>query len=277
VGLELRAKKNMMMCMGSSLESREIRFATSASHALMIANLALVSYVCVPPSAQKFSSSPVLFLAQAQAEKRSVAQGRMVRVIATLNLTKHTGSIMRVTPIFGTGSRPALRDRAELVVRDAAGRELYRKPVSVEEPASSRQGQDKTALIDVAISFHTQMAEIDLLLDGLVVAWYKASQKTPQPVKRLRITSVPVSHRVALSWMAPSDPKDKITFTVQTSDNGFHWKTVAEGLTDSTIVLSKTQVTPGWARVIATTGFRSSRPTSVRLLQAQRQLGTSPR
>jgi hypothetical protein len=121
------------------------------------------------------------------------------------------------------------------------------------------------------------MAEIDLMLDGVVMAWYKGSQKTPQQVKGLRITRVPISHRVALSWTALSGSKDKLTFTVQTSDNGFHWKTVAAGLTDSTIVLSKSQATAGWARVIATTGFRNSRPTVVRLLQAQSRPPTSPR
>jgi hypothetical protein len=276
VDLELRSKKKTMY-MGS-LKSPEVWFATNASHALMVANLVLVSHVCVRDAAQEFPSSPVLFLVEAQEEKRSAAaQGRMVHVIATLNLTKHTGSILSVTPIFAAQSRPGLGDRVELVVRDAAGHELYRRPVSVGEATSIPQGQEQTAEVDVAISFHEQMAEIDLMLDGVVMAWYKGSQKTPQPVKRLRINSVPVSHRVALSWMAPSGSKDKLTFTVQTSDNGFHWKTVAEGLTDSTIVLSKSQATAGWARVIATTGFRNSRPKTVRLLQAQSRPPASPR
>jgi hypothetical protein len=247
----------------------EISRATGASRTLMIAGLLWVFPACVQLAAQALSSSPLLVEAQAQGEERPAAgPGPVVHVVATLNLAKHTGSILHVTPLASARSRPALGDRVELVVRDAAGQALYRLPVAMEATANIPQGKDQTALIDVAIPFHQRMAEIDLMWEGTVVAWYKGGQKRPPPVTRLRITSIPQSRRVALSWVAPPHPNPRLTFTVEISENCSHWKTIVEGLNRSTLVLSETQARARWARVISSTGLRNSRPATI-LLKAQ--------
>src|SRR5215469_13267451 len=141
----------MTRCAKGNKNPSELSLTTGASRRLMIAGLVWVSPAWVQPAAQALSSSPSFFGAQTQGEKRrDAAQGHMIHVVATLNLAKHTGAILQVTPITVARPRPALSARAELVARDAAGRELYRIPVAMQAPANVLQGRDQTALIDAA-------------------------------------------------------------------------------------------------------------------------------
>lgn len=212
-----------------------------------------------------------VFLAWAQ--RQPAADRRPVHVVASLNLTRHTGAIVSVTPGVSPQPQGAANDSVELVVRDAAGHELHRQAVSIQvtpAPKNFTKRNDQTALVDAAVPFHSDMAEIDLMFEGVLMAWYKNTNKVPQPVTDLQVTGESRSSNVGLSWTAASVPESKLTFTVQTSDSGAHWETIAEGLTVSMITLTEKQAHAKFARVIASNGFRNSAPTMIRMQQSQR-------
>src|SRR5205823_309942 len=57
--------------------------------------------------------------------------GSLVHVVATLNLTKRSGSIVYITPVRRAVPTVGPTGRAELVARDSNGNELYRRSVPI--------------------------------------------------------------------------------------------------------------------------------------------------
>jgi hypothetical protein len=109
------------------------------------------------------------------------------------------------------------------------------------------------------------MAEIDLVFDGVVLAKYQKDQQSPPSVRGLQIKQEPKSRALTLSWEAAPVSKGKVTFTVQVSNDGKQWETIAIGLTESTVTLSQTQAKARMVRVITSNGFRSSSPVMTHL------------
>jgi len=196
---------------------------------------------------------------------RPGAGANQVHVVARLNLTKKTGSIDYVTPLPRVAPSVGPTGRAELVVRDAQKRELLRRPVPVKLDTDIPPGEDQTALVDAAIPFKPNMAQIELVLDGAVVAQYTSDQRPPVPARGLKLTVEPKTGERTLSWVAPEKAPPNVRYTVQVSQDGKQWTTVAVGLTAPALVLPRSEAAPRMARVIASTGFRSSAPATLNM------------
>jgi hypothetical protein len=191
--------------------------------------------------------------------------GPLVHVVARLNLTKHTGSIDYVTPVLRAVPSVGPTGHAEFVVRDSTGRELLRQSATISVMSDTKEGEDQMALVEAAIPFREDMAQIDLVLDGAVLAKYSNSQNTPPAVRGVKVTQQPGTRGRTITWDASPASAGKVTFTVQVLDNTKKWMTIAIGLTEPTMMLSPEQAQLSVVRIIASNGFRSSNPVVIRM------------
>jgi hypothetical protein len=212
-------------------------------------------------------------LARRVAEAQTFMTGPMVHVAAIVNLTRGTGEIKYVTPVERASAQVGPTDRAALVVLDGSGQQLSRTPVALRETTDVPVDQDQTALVAAAVPFSPAMAQIDLMLDGRVLAQYRSATTEPLSPQQLRLgAAMPATPSAAsvgptLSWAPSADASSTITYTVQISDDGTAWRTIAVGLKRPSVILSTDQVRARMVRVIASNGFRSSTPAVIRLGQ----------
>jgi hypothetical protein len=194
--------------------------------------------------------------------------GRLVQVVATVNLTKRTGSIDYVTPV--TRALPSIGPASgvALVARDAAGQELYRQSVPLAEMVDRPAGEDHVAVVAAAIPFRPDMGRIELVLDGAVLAKFDNPRQTPDPARNVRITSSAGGGR-RLTWTAAPASAGRVTYVVQVSTDGQAWETIAAGFIDPALTLSAEQARMRMARIIISNGFRKSAPVTIRLTPAQ--------
>jgi hypothetical protein len=68
-----------------------------------------------------------------------------------------------------------------------------------------------------------------------------------------------------LTWVPPTSAAGTVTYTVQTSDNGKTWHTIAVGLTEPSLTLTPDQSRARMARVSASNSFRSAAPMMIHL------------
>jgi hypothetical protein len=198
--------------------------------------------------------------------------GAMVHVVATVNLTHSTGAFEFVTPVQRAEPQIGATDRASLVVRDGAGRQLSSTPVVLRGSTDTPSGADQTALISGAVPFNSAMAEIDLVLDHAVLVRYRNATKPPT-APRLRqvfnaIAGAPGAVAEAgssLAWTPPAAAEGTVTYTVQTSSDGKTWSTIAIGLKEPNLALTPDHASAGTMRVIANNGFRSAAPVVIKL------------
>ncbi len=184
--------------------------------------------------------------------------GPLVHVVATINLTKRTGTIDYVTPLPSAVPSVGLSGRSELVVRDTSGREILRQPVPLKLMSDTQPDEDQMALIDAAVPFHEDMAQIDLVLDGAVLAQYTNAQVTPPAVSGIKTTMRRGESGPTISWTAAPASAGEVTFTVQMSIDTNQWQTIAVGLANPMVTLSADQTKARQLRFTASNGFRSS-------------------
>jgi hypothetical protein len=207
----------------------------------------------------------------------AMLSGPMVHVAAIVNLTRGTGTIEYVTPVQRAEPQVGATDRAALVVRDGSGRKLSNTPVVLDETTYIPPGADQTALVDAAVPFNSGMAEIDLVLGSSVIAQYRNVPTAPKAPSALQLLSAisnapPGGAAEAgpiLTWTLPVGAAGTVTYTVQTSDDGKVWSTIAVGLTEPSLMLISDEEQTGarMVRVIASNGFRSAPPVVLRLKQ----------
>jgi hypothetical protein len=195
--------------------------------------------------------------------------GPLVHVVASVNLTKRTGSIDYVTPLPSAVPTVGLSGRSELVLRDAAGREISRQPVPLKLVSDTQPGEDQLALVDAAVPFHEDMAEIDLVLDGTVIAQYTNAQGAPPAVSGLKTTQPRGASGPTIGWSPAPTSAGKVTYTVQQSGDGGQWLTIAVGLADPRITLSPDQLKARQLRFTASNGYRSSLPIVINVCPDQ--------
>jgi hypothetical protein len=212
-------------------------------------------------------------LALRVAEAQTFLTGPMVHVAAIVNLTRGTGEFKYVTPVERGSAQVGPTDRAALVVRDGSGEQLSLTSVALRETTDVPVGQDQTALVAAAVPFSRAMAQIDLMLDGRILAQYRSATTEPVPPQQLRLgATMPATPAAAsvgptLSWAPSADASSTISYTVQISDDGTAWRTIAIGLKRPSVTLSTDQARARIVRVIASNGFRSSTPAVIRLGQ----------
>jgi hypothetical protein len=199
--------------------------------------------------------------------------GPMVHVVALVNLTRDTGTIEYVDPVQRAAPQVDATDRAALVVRDGSGRKLSRTPVALRETTDIPSGEDQTALVDAAVPFNPAMAEIELELDQVVLARYRNATTSPKAASALQLFSaISIAPPGAaaetgpiLNWTPPRVAAGTVTYTVETSDDGNTWRTIAIGLTEPGLMLTEDQASARMVRVIASNGFRSAAPVMINL------------
>jgi hypothetical protein len=199
--------------------------------------------------------------------------GAMVHVVASVNLTRSTGAFEFVTPVQRAEPQIGATDRASLVVRDGAGRLLSSTSVVLRGSTDTRSGADQTALISAAVPFNSAMAELDLMLDHAVLARYRNATKPPT-APRIRqvvdaISDTPAGAAAeagpSLAWTPPAAVEGTVTYTVQSSDDGKNWSTIAIGLNEPNLALPPDYASASTMRVIASNGFRSAAPVVIKL------------
>jgi hypothetical protein len=190
--------------------------------------------------------------------------GPMVHVAAIVNLARGTGEIRFVTPVERAAPQKGDTNRAALVVRNGSGLQLSRTPVVLREFTDIPAGEDQTALVDAAVPFHPEMRQIDLVLDQNILARYRGTTSVPAAPRGLRFISTDIDQ--VLIWIPAVGSAGTVTYTVQTSDDGASWNTIAIDLKEPILTLTPDQASALKARVIATNGFRSAAPVVVDLV-----------
>jgi hypothetical protein len=197
--------------------------------------------------------------------ERPMLTGSLVHVVANINLTKRTGSIVYVNPVGRAVPPVTSQPSVELVARDASGNELYRRAVPLKLITDIEPGEDEHALADAAIPLVAKMRKIDLVLEGQVLASFESSEQTPRPARDLKVSRATDSQDLKLSWKPGSSDVGNVSYSVQISMDGKTWELVAVGLTTTELTLPSDVARSRMLRVIATNGFRDSVPATVRL------------
>jgi hypothetical protein len=203
-----------------------------------------------------------------QRDTSTMLVGPSVHVVAEVNLTKLTGSFGSVIPVTRALPSSTPNSRAEFVVRDATGKELFRQSAPIFEMTDLPDGADRLGLIDTSVPFREDMAQIQLELDGAVVARYANDQIAPPAVRGVKFARESGEAAVTITW-SPSPPSSgQVTFTAQTSVDTKSWLTIGVGLSDPLVTLAADQANAQVLRVTANNGFRSSPPVDINLCSA---------
>jgi len=218
--------------------------------------------------------------ARAAGRKRANAMSAgTVHVVATINLTRGTGSIRHVNPVESPtpGQRelstraPAKRrgnaraeDQVALRVSNASGQVLGEYPAGVIPDACQDPGDDRTGIVDAFLPGASAAARIELVLNAAAIDTFVAGTavKSPQNIKRA--TAVPRTARArgragvadrsaeaVLTWTEAGAVRTRRragaeaavagrTYTVQVStDDGASWQTVGFGLREPRVTIDR--------------------------------------
>jgi hypothetical protein len=207
-------------------------------------------------------SRPVL--AEPEQMHMRMEEGRLVSVVATLNLTRHSGKILYTNHVQrGFVSETVPDTRAYLRIADRNDKELGRFPAIIKEDSDIPTREDRTALISSIIPDLSGAGVIELLLDGKVVDRVKISahgptvQKTKRPYETER-------KGLVLEWQASHPDQIPLTYLVQISPDGVKdWKTLAIGQREPRIEIAEDRLKAnphGVVRIIANDGYNESQP-----------------
>jgi hypothetical protein len=196
--------------------------------------------------------------------RSDILSGAMVHVAATVNLTSGTGKIALVSPVQRAATQLGVTNRAALVVRDSEGRQLTITPVALREATDIPPGEDQTALVDAAVPFSPAMAQIDLMLDGKVLDQFRGTVTAPSQPRSARSEVAAEGGRNLIWEPSYSAAGTRITYTVQISNDGNSWSTIAVGLTEPTLTLTPEQAQARMARIVASSGFSSATPIVIK-------------
>ena len=127
------------------------------------------------------------------------------------------------------------------------------------------EGEDQTGLIDTNLPFRDDMAQIQLVLDGEVVAQFLHARSAPPGVTGVKIASLTDQPGLSVTWNPAPATAGKVTFMVQAPGDGNQRMTIAVGLSQPSVTLSADQAKLSTIRVTANNGFRASPPTVIHL------------
>lgn len=204
------------------------------------------------------------------------ASGDFVSIVATVNLTKHTGAIKFVDHVGHAADQGPLQNQLAAVrFVDAAGKVLGTFPTWVRENSDLDQtpGADRTGLVQIVVPVERAAASLELVLEGKVVSRRAISKHAPV-VKALKISALATllgKRGRTLTWLGLDLDVNPLTYLVQLSGEGDTWETVATGLTVSKVTLTDEQIGPGprRVRVIANDGFNVSEPATIEIAPAK--------
>lgn len=195
--------------------------------------------------------------AAARLERAVPSEVVSVSVVATVNLTRPSGTIRHVTPLERRRAPKDVGKDAVVRVSAASGEVLGEFPVAVRLDSEIAEGEDARGIIDAIIEVDSAARLIELLVGAKVVDRYSVGGTVPQ-IQAIRMESVPQGMRVA----GEAEEAEGVTFAVQEStDDGRSWQTVAIGLKKPSAEIDRSQYAPGQTvqiRVIATNGLQRS-------------------
>ena len=193
-----------------------------------------------------------------------VKRGDLLSVVATINLTKATGTIKFVNRVQRGFDLPmAPGSEIEIVLLNSAGRMLKKYPVALKRDTDIPANEDQTGLVDTVVPFVNGSAEVRVLLFGDIVDSRKVSASAggARALRGTGIVDVKAGPGKAqeYSWQAMGG--EGTTYTLQlSSDNGKTWQTVAIGLTEPRYSLDPNDVgtTATMLRVLANDGINNT-------------------
>ncbi|MEO5819919.1 MAG: hypothetical protein ABIT71_05395 [Vicinamibacteraceae bacterium] len=202
--------------------------------------------------------------------------GDFVSIVATVNLTTHTGTIKFIDHVGRAADQGPLQNQLAAVrFVDAAGRVLGTFTTWVRENSDLDQtpGADRTGLVQIVVPVERAAASLELMLEGKVVSRRAISKHAPV-VKALKISELATllgKRGRTLTWLGVDLDVNPLTYLVQLSGEGDTWETVATGLTVSKVTLTDEQIgpRPRRVRVIANDGFNVSEPATIEIAPAK--------
>jgi hypothetical protein len=200
--------------------------------------------------------------------------GTFVHVVASVDLVNGTGKILYVNPssvstapetpeaTAQSGATP--RQRFEISIQDAEGKELRRLHPTIQVSSCEADQQPKTGLISEDIPLVHGMRRLLLLYGGAEIGRFEAGERHSAAVSGMRpltfdapVPSKPQHRSISVVEAVP--PKEGITYTVQVKpENGMAWQTIAVGRPTPNVQIDRNQF-PGTrsarVRVLRSTGF----------------------
>ena len=142
--------------------------------------------------------------------------------------------------------RPEVGDY-EIVLRDSSRRELARYPFSPPESVFASLGEpapDGPLMIQVAVPYDQNTAEVDLEGPDGRLAWVVAGMSAPQVTLRSPNGGEFLDgDPIMIDWTARDTDGDRLTFNVDYSvDNGRNWQLLASGITGSSVEVPASSV-----------------------------------
>jgi hypothetical protein len=196
----------------------------------------------------------------------AVKTGNYVHLVATINVETGKGQIHYVNPVGKILESDAATDPSvELVVKNAASKELYRSHVVVRRSSPEPDGSSDIGLIQADIPAKAGMASVGLYYKNEMVDEYVAGTP-PEPQLESMTLSLggPVPgglNRLPMSVteLGHMPPIPGVTYTVQVKPDGQDvWNTIAVGRPTPSVEIDRNQF-PGASkadvRVLRTTGF----------------------
>jgi hypothetical protein len=191
--------------------------------------------------------------------------GNLVHIVALVNLTRGQGRIAYVSPVSTAAAVVEPSPRVALVFKDASGRTLSQAAAPLHEDSDRLPGQDDRALVDAAVDLPPGAAEVDLALDGAIIASYRPGAAEASPVSNLRLEPAPEGRaRRVLRWdstEAARLPGPAATYVVQGTHDGRTWETFSVGAADLSAAIEDSGYQQ--VRVITNHGFSRSAPVTI--------------
>ncbi len=188
------------------------------------------------------------------------AEGGLVSVVATVNLTRSRGLIRYVTPVPNAQPSPTEAEsdvRVRVLGSDGEVQADYGVPVRVN--SDQNPDDDVRGLVDVVVPAGPAAAMVQLVLSGDVADTFRGAGSPPQ-ARSLQAETAPEGD---LAFRVEGlEPATGQSYYVQVSQNdGRSWTTLAVGLTDPDFTLDRGQFPHGQqllVRVVGTNGFTRS-------------------
>jgi hypothetical protein len=186
-----------------------------------------------------------------------------VRVIASLNLTRATGSITSVLPgTGGTHSAGAEGDEDVRVrVRDEDGAVIDERRASFTRSACEDPADDVTGVVDAVVPSSPAAASVEIVVNGQVVDTHPVGGETVEvggllPEPALAGAGETPERTMHLRWQTPDAPPGQRYIVQVSDDDGATWRTVAVGLAEPAVRLSRDEFAGDTVtvRLLATTG-----------------------
>ena len=131
----------------------------------------------IPISAQSAMVAPAISSIPGTLQ---VAQGKFLKVLAVVNLTRQIGKIEHVQPLeIAQIKRVAADSHTRLRIRDSNNAVLHEEPVELRLGSCPMPDEDRSGLIDAILPNDPEARFVDLLLDGRVLDTYSGASVQP--------------------------------------------------------------------------------------------------